>query len=252
MTCASLWSASNDQTKDALKTGLVNLLGQSGGAQGGYIRRKVCDMVGLLAQYLVPAQPCQWPELLPLLSQMANAQDNPPFRMSAMSIFQLLSMHLLENNLLEEAKPMLLNCLADRHVQPGSGETVAMGALQVITGTLFMTTQDDSRKMWQAEMPKIMEAITFFVSIGAAFEGDPPCDALEIMLDIAEAIPVLFKDCLADVLEYTMGLAMDKSVDSRLRQLCVEFAVSLAEQSPLMVRNLNRPVGFRGGAIPPV
>jgi hypothetical protein len=246
----NMWKSAGEQTKAMLKNGLMQLLGQDGGAQGGYIRRKVCDMVGILAQHLVPAD--QWPELLPLLSQMANATDNPPLRMSAMGIFQLLSVYLVENDMLAVAKPMLMGCLADRHVQPGTGETVALGALHVICATMFMMPQDETRKMYQADMPKVMEAVTFLVSIGGAFEGDPPCDALEILLDINEAVPVLFKDGLAEVLDYVLGMAMDKTVDPRLRQLCVEFAVTLAEQSPLMVRNLNRPVGFRGGAVPPV
>ena len=67
-------------------------------------------------------------------------------------------------------------------------------------------------------------------------EEDSTRDAIESLVELVEYSPKLFKKYIDPFIKFLSQVAISKEADDSIRQLAVEFFVTIAEEAPGMIR----------------
>lgn len=196
------------------------------------ISRKLCHTVSVLASRILPDG--GWPELLPFMFQCVTS-SNVRLQEAALLIFAQLSQYVGEILVphLDTLHSVFLQCLSS-----SMNSDVRIAALGAAINFIQCLSNATERDMFQDLLPLMMQTLTEALNSGQEATAQ---EALELMIELAEAEPRFLRRQLVEVVGGMLQIADAESLEEGTRQLAVEFVTSLAEareRAPGMMRKL--------------
>lgn len=195
------------------------------------VRNKVCDVIGMLADKLLPHN--QWPELLPYMFG-AVTSPNAAHIEGSLRIFATLPEFLAVEMVEHFPRMAQVFGAALGHASPA----VQLGALQALGGLLLSIDRPSQRNVFQPLVPAVLAALGGMLGAG---DSDSARGVLTAMVDVAETQATFFRPHLANVVEALLQLAGSAAVEENVRQMAAELLLALAEGGAGMVRKLGAP-----------
>eukprot|EP00698_Gefionella_okellyi_P011181 TRINITY_DN2935_c0_g1_i1.p1 TRINITY_DN2935_c0_g1~~TRINITY_DN2935_c0_g1_i1.p1 ORF type:complete len:1109 (-),score=299.02 TRINITY_DN2935_c0_g1_i1:650-3934(-) len=222
----SMWMAITAGVQTLVKDELLLSLENESAAN---VRHKVCDTIGEMAALLV--EPGQWQELLPALLRYAKSPQWP-HRESAFLIFAQVS-HSLSSILKPHFQTMFT--LFQEGLVDAESIKVRCAALSATTS--FLTAlENDQREIFRGLIPTMLETIRAAL---VANEESSTRAALEVLIGLAETEPTFLRQHLVLVVSTMTTIAQTNDLDDSIRQLAMEFLMTLAESASSMVRKMG-------------
>ncbi|KAL6068524.1 Importin-5 [Balamuthia mandrillaris] len=201
------------------------------------VRKKLADAISELALFLsaycseesIPIQQ-QWSQLLPTLFQLSRS-ENDNHRKSALDMFSKLCLYLgdsLRTNF-DVLKEVLASGLKDHSLQ------VRLSALGASVSFVQLLDSPQERDEFKDFIPLMFEIVS--AGLNAQKEKET-LEALQILVELAEVEPTFLRPHLATVINAMLTIANTSQLADAIRQLGLEFLVTLAEQRPGMVRKI--------------
>jgi hypothetical protein len=228
------WSKLNASTQQTIKTELLAAVEQEPVASG---RKKLCDTISELALFLTAFGEVesdimqQWPQLLPILFRMSNS-ENDEHRKSSLDIFSKLCLYLGESlgTHFETLKQVLQAGLTDQ-----KSLRVRMAALGACVSFVQLLESNQEKLTLQHWIPAMFEVVSTCLNHK---KEDEALDSLQILVELADVEPTFLRPHLATVVNAMLTIANTSQLQDGIRQLGLEFLVTLAEQRAGMVRKV--------------
>eukprot|EP01118_Nematostelium_gracile_P003268 TRINITY_DN1371_c0_g1_i5.p1 TRINITY_DN1371_c0_g1~~TRINITY_DN1371_c0_g1_i5.p1 ORF type:complete len:1087 (+),score=330.68 TRINITY_DN1371_c0_g1_i5:98-3358(+) len=197
-------------------------------------RKKLEDAISELAM-AVFASNGQWTELLPFLFKCSTSAD-ADHRTLALNIFSDLAVELgpLLRPYFGNLKQILGSGLAD----PASFK-VQIAALTATVHFLQVLTEAHERQQFQSLIPVMLGIIS--ATLNAKQEEDARA-ALELFVGLVDMDPLFLKPYIEQIVTAMQQIATAQGLDDTLKQLGVEFLVSLTESKPGLAKKLKNYV----------
>ncbi|CAI5731785.1 unnamed protein product [Hyaloperonospora brassicae] len=249
----SLWPRATAAARESLKADLVAVL-EAHETQCA-LRRRVCDTVGELATSLL--EDGQWDALRRKVLQW-RASPLLPLREVALRLLEMVALFVATQLTRSSSSSSsedsdknsddrewnrtvlegLLLGLQDPHGR------VALNALRALSMVLLHVESLEELAMphvLTAAVPLVLQALQALLETQ---QWEQMMEALEMLIEVADAHALFFAPRLRDVVETMVGIAdagrNARAVPDGCRQLAMELLVSLAEQTPARCRRLPK------------
>lgn len=228
------WSKLNQQTQQTIKTELLAAVEQEPVASG---RKKLCDTISELALFLTAFGEVesditqQWPQLLPFLFTLTKS-ENDEHRKSSLDIFSKLCLYLGESLVshFDVLKQVLQAGLTDQ-----KSLRVRLAALGACVSFVQLLEGDADKLQLKDWIPVMFDVVSTCLNHK---QQDEALDALQILVELADVEPTFLRPHLTTVVNAMLTIANTKQLQDGIRQLGLEFLVTLAEQRAGMVRKV--------------
>lgn len=192
------------------------------------LRRKVCEVVAEVARNLIDDDGNnQWPEILQLLFQCANA-PNVLLQESALRIFASVPgiFGNQQNHFLQIIKEMLL-----KYLDPSSNPEVRIQAVRAVVAFILL---HDKEIEIQKAFSDLLPHVIMITADSIKLEEDQTL--IKLLIDMAENVPKFLRPQLENIFEMCINVFKSEDVEDTWRHLALEVMVSLAENASAMVR----------------
>lgn len=225
-----LWDGSEETVKKDVKNKLLV------GVRSDFrkdLRKKLCDTVAFIGAPLIDKDPSEWPELLPMLFELAASQK--PFeRESALYIFSQLAEFLDQKVFiphLQTLKQAFFAGLSDQDIH------VQLAALKATCALLNLLESNLCQNLIDL-VPHMLRPVQQTICDG---NEEDARSALELLVDVVENEPKFWKRDLAEVCKLMLQIASNKQLvdEGNPRQMALEFLVSVAEKLPSQCRKMG-------------
>jgi len=229
------WHKLSAETHQTIKNELLIGVEQE---QQSSVRKKLADAVSELALFLsthcaVEESPIelQWPELLPFLFRLSRS-ENEEQRRSALEMFSKLCLYLGDSLKahIHVLKDVLTTGLTDQ-----KSLKVRLAALGATVS--FVQLLESPEEKYQFKDFTLMMFETVSAALNARKEEEA-LEALQILVELADLEPTFLRPHLITVVNAMLTIANTNQLGDAIRQLGLEFLVTLAEQRPGMVRKI--------------
>lgn len=224
----TFWEKLGVQAQQAVKHELLAALSDEGERQ---VRKKLGDTVSDVSLFLAKQMrglEAEWPELLPFLFNLTKSPHEPQ-RISALDIFGSLCQYI--GSTLKPhygpLKAVLLSSLSDSSI------SVRSSALSA--GLCLVQLLDESEySAFYDILPPML--LVLQAALEAGLES-ASTSALQVFVDCAEEAPDFMRPHLNAILDAMLSLCRHP-MDS-IKQLALEFLITLAEARPAMARAID-------------
>lgn len=221
-----MWIQLSPQTQATVKHILMELFSNE---QQRSIRRKICDVIGMLAcKTLNQDTGDTWPELIPLIVQVSQS----PLLVHKESVLDIVEK--LAEFVVHALKPhaSALVTILSAGLQE-ENEDCSLAAVKA-TVSLFLSLERSERK----ELKSLVAPMFAAVQRGFAASSDRFLqEALPLLTDFAEEEPGLcVKDLCASVVGLMGGIARSMELEDGVRNAALNFLVVLTEKGKALVR----------------
>lgn len=225
-----LWTGAEEEARNSVKNQLLS------GIRADIrqdLRKKICDTIAVIGAPLVDKDPCQWPELLPTLFELARSTSSHE-RENAMNVFSQLAEFVDAKAFvphLATLKTAFYTCLSD------SDLFVQLAALRA-TCSLLNLLESKLCNNFVDLVPHMLRPIQETVSAGKEEEAR---SAIEMLVDVVENEPKFWKKDLPVVCNLMLEVASNKNLSDETspRQMALEFLVSIAEKLSTQCRKMG-------------
>lgn len=192
------------------------------------LKRKICEVVAEVARNLFDDDGNnQWPDILMLLFQCANATD-VQMQESALRIFAsvpgIFGNH--EKTYLPTIKDMLM-----KYLDPSSNQEVRFQAVRAVCAFVLMHDKEvEIQKFFSDLLPHVI-AIT-----ADSIREEDDQTLIKLLIDMAENVPKFLRPQLEAIFEFCIQVFSSEDVEDTFRHLALEVMVSLSENAAAMVR----------------
>lgn len=192
------------------------------------LRRKICEVVAEVARNLIDDDGNnQWPEILQLLFQCANA-PNPLLQESALRIFSSVPgiFGNQQNNYLTVIKDMLM-----KYLDPSSNQEVRFQAVRAVVAFILLHDKEvEIQKSFSDLLPHVI------MITAESIKEEEDQTLIKLLIDMAENVPKFLRPQLENIFEMCINAFRSEDVDDSWRHLALEVMVSLSENASAMVR----------------
>jgi len=237
----SEWSRISPGAQETIKASLLHCVSNEG---DNGTRRKVNDALAELAAELLEEDvEGGWPGLLQALLDLVSHPGASQREMS-LDVFARIA---------DTVAPVLatqMGVLAEVfRLRLGDAVEVRLAALRALHAFLG-AVEESGMDVFQGLLPAILASISDPTSLAPAAE-DSTKEALEYLVEIVEYYPRFFRPAVNEFSSFMVALASATAAPSSLRQLSVEWLVSLAEAKPTLARKVRvTPPGAAAVAFP--
>jgi len=226
------WNKLNPSTRQTIKNELLTLLSKD--AEISSVRTKIADAVTKLSFFMCSSDvdiQKAWPELLPFLFQLSKS-GNPEHRSCALDIFSKLCLYLGEalKSRFDVLKEVLYCGLKDDNLE------VRLSALGAVVSFVQLLDSPQEKAQFSDFVPMMFETLSATLNANKEQAG---LEALQILVDLADIEPTFLRSHLEMVINAMLTIANTSQLNEAMRQLSLEFLVTLAEQKPGMVRKIS-------------
>eukprot|EP00457_Paulinella_chromatophora_P000701 gb/GEZN01000701.1/.p1 GENE.gb/GEZN01000701.1/~~gb/GEZN01000701.1/.p1 ORF type:complete len:1126 (+),score=206.16 gb/GEZN01000701.1/:56-3433(+) len=222
------WSKVGPNSQAGVKKALLQRLKDE---QERVVRLAVAGCVGSLAvKIFMPPTPGQWPELLPVLMELARSSV-PACRESSLQVFEVL---------LDFCGEMMVSHFANLQQLFGAGLQDSDGKVKLAalksTISLILAAPEEQLEQMQAMVPML------FHTLGQAYQNkdeDVIVDSIKVLSELACKRPKCLRSLLKQVVLSVAKMARDETLEEDTRLSAFEFLLSLAESGKGMVRKLK-------------
>ncbi|CRK99390.1 CLUMA_CG012554, isoform A [Clunio marinus] len=192
------------------------------------LKRKICEVVAEVARNLIDDDGNnQWPEVLQLLFQCANA-TNVQLQESALRIFASVPgiFGNQQNNYLQIIKEMLL-----KYLDPSSNRDVRFQAVRAVVAFILLHDKEvEIQKYFSDLLPHVI-----MITADSIKEEDDQT-LIKLLIEMAESVPKFLRPQLEAIFEVCINVFNSPDVEDTWRHLALEVMVSLSENAAPMVR----------------
>lgn len=192
------------------------------------LRRKVCEVVAEVARNLIDDDGNnQWPEILQLLFQCANA-SNILLQESALRIFASVPgiFGNQQNHFLQIIKEMLM-----KYLDPSSNPEVRIQAVRAVVAFILLHDKEiEIQKAFSDLLPHVI------MITADSIKAEEDQTLIKLLIDMAENVPKFLRPQLENIFEMCINVFKSEDVEDTWRHLALEVMVSLAENASAMVR----------------
>ncbi|CAG8467268.1 7180_t:CDS:10 [Paraglomus occultum] len=216
----TVWDALQEQSRKAIESQLILALSVE---REQTVRHKVCDAVSEVAKNsFLRGQ--EWVELLPALFE-ASKSPSAEHREAAFRIFSAVP------NLLTDQSLDILKQIFAVNLQYPNG-AVRMVCLKAAVAFVLEADQP-SRNSFAELMPQMLDVLSPLLQ---ERDEDGLVDGLMVFIELAENLPRVFKPALPVVVQFSLNVMKDKTLEDGTRQTALELLLTLSESSPSMMR----------------
>lgn len=240
-----LWDGTEEHIQTAVKQRLIDGLRAPLRKD---LRKKICDTIAVIGGPLVQEEQSKWPELMPALFTL-NGSPNAHERENALYVLSQLTEYLDPASFVAPNLGTLKQAF-----QTGLGDADLGVQMAGVRATCAVVNMLDSQLCPNLEdlIPLMLRPISRSIEMGNDEEAR---SAIELFLEVVEAEPRFWKNNLQNVCPLMLQIASRLTPDEeeegrRLRQIALEFLVSIAEKMPSQCRKLQNfvqsifPVGL--------
>ncbi|KAF5839603.1 armadillo-type protein [Dunaliella salina] len=229
----NIWGSISPSMQSNIKVELLKAVQEE---QQKTVVRKVCDTVAELGAELADEEApgaTQWPELIPFMFQCV--QSGQPTLMES----GLLVLGLLSQCMPEAFKPQLPALVTGLGVCLSHAvRDVQLAALRA--SSLFIQAMDEpsERDKFQGLLEPMLACLGTTLNAGDESSAQ---EALEMLIEVAEAHPRFLRKSLNGVVGAMLSIARADALEAATRSLAAEFLVTLCEardKAPGMMRKL--------------
>jgi hypothetical protein len=192
------------------------------------LRRKICEVVAEVARNLIDDDGNnQWPEILQLLFQCANA-PSPLLQESALRIFSSVPgiFGNQQNNYLTVIKDMLM-----KYLDPSSNKEVRFQAVRAVVAFILLHDKEvEIQKSFSDLLPHVI------MITAESIKEEEDQTLLKLLIDMAENVPKFLRPQLENIFEMCINEFRSADAEDSWRHLALEVMVSLSENASAMVR----------------
>lgn len=188
------------------------------GPTSNQVRHKLCDAISEVAKEEL------WPELIPALFAAAKSAD-PSFRELAFRVFASAP-ELIDTTYFEQVLPVFNAGFNDE----SDDVRIALCAAFV---ALFRQLP---KKHWHGLaplLPNLLNSLPRFLQNG---QDAALASLLELLNDLVELAPKMFKDMFPTIIEFCLVVAKNKDLEGNTRMVALELLTIFAEVSPSMCK----------------
>ncbi|KAK9821719.1 hypothetical protein WJX81_003315 [Elliptochloris bilobata] len=229
----SLWPTLSPNVQALVKSELLNCVREE---QDRSIVKKVCDTVSELAAGIMEGG--GWPELLPFMFQCVQSRQ-PRMVEAALLVFAQLARYLADT--LRQYLGTLHSVLVTSLGSPSLDVTLA--AMRATSAFIQELEDPAERDQFQATVPAQLGVVARLLNEG---EETSAQDALELLIEVAEAHPRFLRRHLTEVAAAMLQIVEAPALEDATRQLAAELLVTLCEareKAPGMMRKLPQFIG---------
>jgi hypothetical protein len=162
--------------------------------------------------------------------KMMMTSPNSGLRETAFSIINLAPI-ILEEIMFHQVQDIgkcLLSGLRDEVLD------VKVAALEATAALLINTETNATRDGLKSIIPEVMGVLPAILNVGN--REDAFTDCLSVLIELAEAVPKLFRSVLDQAVPFMMDIMKNENMDESSRQSCLEFLMTVMEQVPSMMK----------------
>jgi len=168
----------------------------------------------------------QWPELFPFLFNGVKDGDSG-LKKSCLNIFSSLATYL-EDSFFVPYLPVMRDAFQFAMAEQHDME-VRVGAIEAMSSMVSVLEEDQHVVLFRPAVSDVLKTIG--QCLGGPLE-DKATEAIESLVTIAESTPQLFTKSLAEVYQSMIQIASSEQVEESVRQIALEFCLTLAETDP--------------------
>jgi hypothetical protein len=234
---AKLWTVISANTQGMVKKSLLDLFRSE---QNRSVRRKVCDVIGVLAGHLLPAN--QWPELMPTIMEISGSPQ-PLYRESCLDVLDRLCEYAVAILIphVPALKKMFTAGLSD-----DANPSVQLAALRATCSLLQSMPSDRERSFFTDVIPLMFKGITIAHN---KEDDDVIKDHGEVLVNLVRNCATFLRTALKPVIGSMAQIVANRKLMDDTRRVCFEFLLTLMENGKGMVR--KGPVRLRPLALHP-
>lgn len=194
------------------------LQGFTGSHTSNQIRHKLSDAISEVAKE------GSWPELIPALFQ-ATKNPEPSFRESSFRVFASAP-ELIDTSYFNQVLPVFNSGFEDE------SDDVRIAACSAFVSFF----RELPKKHWQGLsplLPNLLNSLPRFLQSG---QDAALASVLELLIDLVELAPKMFKDMFPTIIEFCSAVAKNKDLESNTRMAALELLTCFAEVSPAMCK----------------
>eukprot|EP00667_Euglena_gracilis_P001769 EG_transcript_1769 len=200
--------------------------------QENAVRRSLAFCISGLGSVL--CEKGDWPELFPFLFNGVKDGD-AGLKRSCLSIFSSL-VNYLEDSFLTPYLGVLRDAF---HFALGEQHPieVRIAAIDAVSSLVSLLDEEAQVKTFQPLVLDMLKTIGAALSSG---QEDQAVDAIESLVSVAEETPDVFTAHLADTYAAMVQILSSEQLEDSVRQLAVEFCLTLSESSPRHTRKVPK------------
>jgi hypothetical protein len=192
------------------------------------LRRKICEVVAEVARNLIDDDGNnQWPEILQLLFQCANA-PNALLQESALRIFASVPgiFGNQQNHYLPIIKEMLM-----KYLDPSSTPDVRFQAVRAVVAFILLHDKEvEIQKAFSDLLPHII------MITADSIKEEEDQTLIKLLIEMSENVPKYLRPQVEAIFEMCINVFRSDEVEDSWRHLALEVMVSLSENAAAMVR----------------
>eukprot|EP01087_Luapelamoeba_hula_P021903 TRINITY_DN773_c0_g1_i1.p1 TRINITY_DN773_c0_g1~~TRINITY_DN773_c0_g1_i1.p1 ORF type:complete len:1105 (+),score=203.93 TRINITY_DN773_c0_g1_i1:1361-4675(+) len=239
-----LWNQLSPQTQQTMKTELLLSIEHE---QLTPVRKKLADTVSELALCLCTYLPAeeqlidsQWPDLMPFLFRLSQS-PNDEHRRSALDMFSKLCLYLGESI---KGNAHLLKEILTKGLTDTQSLKVRLSALSATVSFIQLLDTPEEKLQFKDFTLLMFETVSAALN---AQKQEEALEALQILVELADIEPTFMRPHIATVVNAMLTIANTAQLSPPIRQLGLEFLITLAEQRAGMVRKIP---GFVQNLVP--
>lgn len=191
--------------------------------QSNQVRHKLSDAISEVAKE--DASPAgTWNNLIPALFEATTNQD-PSFRESAFRVFALAP-ELINKHYIQQALPVFNAGFED------SNDDVRIAACTAFVA-FFRELPKSAWASLSPLLPNLLNSLPRFLQNG---QDASLALVLELLIDLVELAPKMFKDMFPTIIEFCSTVCKDKDLEGTTRMALLELLTTFAEMSPAMCK----------------
>eukprot|EP01128_Nolandella_sp_AFSM9_P008531 TRINITY_DN5238_c0_g1_i1.p1 TRINITY_DN5238_c0_g1~~TRINITY_DN5238_c0_g1_i1.p1 ORF type:complete len:1167 (+),score=310.57 TRINITY_DN5238_c0_g1_i1:174-3503(+) len=220
------------QVQDSFKAELLNGVEQETNSGIALLFENViCDV----AHHFYTENTGTWDEILPFVMKLLASQ-NSQHRSSGYRLLAELSVHMLKVFTPENFNGVM--DLLQRGLQDKSDAKVRVHALLCVVNFTIVFQDQVYRQQLRRLVPLMLETIIAALNSGTDQATSDAVKILKLFIELAETDPGFFKLSINDVANAMLKLATEKTLDNSIRQLSMEFLVSLSLCKASLMRSV--------------